>query len=133
MQNYIFDATFTENVLIVGRTGCGKTYFAQKLTVNRFFGRIKIVKWVLYIDLSGEREPEIDSSFSCKVEFRYLKSIEQFDDLLDIFKLRSKTAKRKDTDSNEDTSLTTMMIMKVIVLEKKQPKIGLLLWTTLWV
>ena len=106
MQNYIFDATFTENVLIVGRTGCGKTYFAQKLTVNRFFGRIKIVKWVLYIDLSGEREPEIDSSFSCKVEFRYLKSIEQFDDLLDIFKLRSKTAKRKDTDSNEDTSLS---------------------------
>lgn len=56
--------------------------------------------------MSGEREAEIDSCFSCKVEFRYLKSIEQFDDLLDIFKLRSKIAKRKDTDSNEDTSLS---------------------------
>lgn len=101
------DATLTGNILIIGRTGCGKAYFSQKLVVNRFFGRLKIVGWVLYIYLSRERKAEIDSCFSCKVEFHYSKSIEQFDDLLKIFKARSKTAKRKDDSDNSDKGNTS--------------------------
>ena len=46
---------FTGNVLIVGRTGCGKTYFMQKLAVNTFFGKLKRVEWVSYSDLDEKR------------------------------------------------------------------------------
>ena len=38
MQNSVYDAKFSGNILIVGRTGCGKTYFTQKLDISRFFG-----------------------------------------------------------------------------------------------
>lgn len=37
----------------------------------------------------------------------YPKSIEQFDDLLKIFKARSKTAKRKDDSDNSDKGNTS--------------------------
>ena len=55
--------------------------------------------------MSRECEVEIDSRFSCEVDFHYPKSIGQFDDTLEIFKARSKATKRKD-DSNDsdDTS-----------------------------
>ena len=29
------------NILIVGSTECGKTYFTQKLAINIFFGKLK--------------------------------------------------------------------------------------------
>ena len=47
-------------------------------------------------------EAKIDSCFSCKTEFHYPKSIEKFDDLLEIFKAPSKAAKRKDDYSSSD-------------------------------
>ena len=37
MQNYNYDANFFWKILIVGRTGSGKTYFMQKLAVNNFW------------------------------------------------------------------------------------------------
>ena len=40
MQNYIYHANFSGNILIVGRTGCGKTYFTQKLAINRLFRQL---------------------------------------------------------------------------------------------
>ena len=36
--DYIYDGKFEGNVLIVGRTGCGKTAFIQKLGQNKMFG-----------------------------------------------------------------------------------------------
>ena len=35
------DTNFFGNILIVGRTGCGKTFFTQKLAVNNFSGMLK--------------------------------------------------------------------------------------------
>ena len=58
----------------------------------------------MYIDLNEEREAEIESCFSCNVGFHYPKSIEQFKDLLEVFKARSRTAKTNDND--DDTSLS---------------------------
>ena len=55
---YIYDANFIGNVLIVGRTGCGKTYLTQ-IAVNKFFGKLKRVEWASYIDLGKGREAEI--------------------------------------------------------------------------
>ena len=37
----IYNGQFSGNVLVVGRTGCGKTTFLEKLGVNNFFGNIK--------------------------------------------------------------------------------------------
>ena len=96
MQNYVYDATFIGKKLIVGRTGCRKTYFTQKLAVNRFFGRLKMAEWVSYIDLSREREAEIDSCFFCKAKFHYPKSFEQCDNSLETFSTCSKRQKERE-------------------------------------
>ena len=75
MQNYVYHAKFSGNILIVGETGCGKTYFTQKLAINRFFGHLEKVEWVSYIELKPEREAEIESCFSCDVEFQSPKGL----------------------------------------------------------
>ena len=36
--NYTYDGKFNGNILIVVRTGCGKTTFIQKLGKNKMFG-----------------------------------------------------------------------------------------------
>ena len=36
----IYDGQFCRNVLVVGKTGCRKTYFLQKLGLDNFFGKI---------------------------------------------------------------------------------------------
>ena len=58
----------------------------------------------MYIDLDEEREAEIESCFSCDVDFHYPKPIEQFKDLLQVFKAHSKTAKRNENDDNNSLS-----------------------------
>ena len=102
MQNYVHDAKFSGNVFIVGRTGCRKTYFTQKLAINRFFDQLNKVEWVSYIKLKAEREAEIESCFSCDVEFHYSKGLEKFADLLKDFKAHSNAAKAIDTYSLDD-------------------------------
>ena len=42
-----FDGKFQGNILIVGRTGCGKTTFAQNLGKNELFGDMSTVFWYL--------------------------------------------------------------------------------------
>ena len=76
MQNYKYDANFTGNVLTVERAGHGKTYFTQKLAVNKIFWTLKRVEWVSYIDLDEERQAEMESCFSGDVDLHYPKSIE---------------------------------------------------------
>ena len=34
----ICNGRFHGNILVVGKTACGKTYFLQKLGLNNFFG-----------------------------------------------------------------------------------------------
>ena len=63
-NNYTYDGQFERNILVVGRTGCGKTTFIQNLGKNKMFGKnINLVFWVLKIKLSGEREDVIRDSF----------------------------------------------------------------------
>ena len=63
MEIYVYDENFFGNIFIVGGTGYGKTFFTQKLAVNNFFGTFKKVEWVSSIELSTEREAEIESFF----------------------------------------------------------------------
>ena len=67
MENYFYDGKFSSNILIVGRTECGKTIFVQKLALNNFFGDLQKAKWVSGIHLSKRREAEIEYNFSCKM------------------------------------------------------------------
>ena len=39
---YIYNSKFGRNVLIAGRTECGK----ERRSINNFFGEIKNVEWV---------------------------------------------------------------------------------------
>ena len=124
MRNYIYDVNFTGNVLWEGQAA--ERHFTQKLAVNKFFGKLKKVEWVSYINLDEEKEAEIESCFSCDVDFHYPKSIKQFEDLLEIFKAHLRTAKR----TTIPLCLTMNFLMTVMVLEKKQLVTDLLLWTT---
>ena len=48
MESNVYNTKFNRNVLIVGRTECGKTYFTQKLAINSFFGKLEKAEWVSY-------------------------------------------------------------------------------------
>ena len=61
-MNYCYDATFSNNILLLGQTGCGKTSFEQNLGKNKIFGEgLLRVDWVSKIDLTKEREDKFDN------------------------------------------------------------------------
>ena len=45
-MSYVYDGKFEDNILVVGRTGCGKTGFVQKLGLSKFLGELIQVEWV---------------------------------------------------------------------------------------
>ena len=98
MEKYTYDSKFQVNILIVGRTGCGKT-ICKKLALNNFFGKIKRAEWVSYIPLTVKREAEIQSNFSCEVSFYYPRSIDELEDLLEEFKQKSRSEEEATSDS----------------------------------
>ena len=59
----IYDSQFRWNVLVVGKTGCGKTTFLEKLGINNFFGNLVKTEWMSGIDIYKKREAKIQSSF----------------------------------------------------------------------
>ena len=58
--NYVYDIKFQGNVLVVGRTNCGKTSFAQKLAVNNFFGKQLQREWVSKIASDKKERPKFN-------------------------------------------------------------------------
>ena len=71
MENSTYNGNFNGNILVVGRTECGKTTFIQNLAINNFFGKLKKVKWISGIRLDEKREAEIESNFDCEIKFSY--------------------------------------------------------------
>ena len=63
----IYNGQFQGNMLVVGKTRCGKTYFVQKLGLNEFFGKIVKTEWVTGIETDEQREAEIQSYFNNQV------------------------------------------------------------------
>ena len=56
-KKYSYNGKFEGNILIIGRTGCGKTTFIQNLGKNKMFGNEFVeVFWVSKIILNKERE-----------------------------------------------------------------------------
>ena len=60
--------SFTEIILVVGRTNCGKTTFIEKLGLNNFFGDIIKTEWISGIAIDKQREAEIQSYFKNETE-----------------------------------------------------------------
>ena len=83
-------------VLVVGRTGCRKTIFLEKLGLNNFFSNIIKTEWISGIDIDKKREAEIQSYFSNETEVHVAKERDELDSLIQIFKPRS----REDTTDN---------------------------------
>ena len=77
------------NILVVGRTNCGKTKFIEKLGSNNFFGNIIKTGWVSRIVINKKREAEIQSYFKNETEVHIAQDQDKLDSLIDTFKQRS--------------------------------------------
>ena len=87
--NYTNDEKFEGNILIVGRTGCGKTTFVQNLRKNKLFGDVKEVYWISKIELSKDRQDNIRDCFTDQfVKFDYPNKVEEFEDLLETYRFK---------------------------------------------
>ena len=84
-----YDGQFCGNILVVDRTGCGKTTLFEKLGLNNFFGNIIKTEWISGIDIDKKREAEIQSYFSNETEIHIAKEPDELDSLIETFKLRS--------------------------------------------
>ena len=84
-----YNGQFHGNILVVGRTGCVKTTFLEKLGLNNFFGNIIKTEWISDIHIDKKREAEIESYFSNETEVHVAKELDELDSLIETFKLRS--------------------------------------------
>ena len=82
----IYDGQFRGNILVLGRTDSGKTYFIQQLALNGILGNIEKTHWVSGITISDTRKAQIQSCFSNDVEFYDISSYEDLDELINYFK-----------------------------------------------
>ena len=55
----IYDGQFSGNVLVAGKTGCGKTTFLEKIGINKFFDNIVKTEWIRGIEINRKREAKI--------------------------------------------------------------------------
>ena len=94
-ENFHCDATFSDNILVVGQTGCGKTSFVQSLASNKLFGNDLVkAEWVSKINLSRKR---VRQSFDYTyIEFHYPENNEDFSLILETF--------QKDSYDEEDNN-----------------------------
>ena len=92
----IYDGQFRGNILVLGRTDSGKTYFIQQLALNGIFGNLEKTFWVSGITLSDTRKAQIQSCFSNDIEFFDINSYEDLNELINYFKELN-----QDTDETE--------------------------------
>ena len=112
LDKYTYDGKFEGNVLIVGRTGCGKTTFIQKLAQNKMFGNdIVNVFWISKIYLSPERKEAIRNCFvDQNVQFAHPNNIEDSNYLIDNF-MSERNQSTSENDLGELTQIDKLIIM----------------------
>ena len=103
MENSVYNGKFAGNILVLGRTECGKTTFIQNLAINDFFGDLKIVKWLSGIRLNKKREAEIESNFNCEVNFAYPNDKDELADKIEEYKLESEGQTNENNDEDYQT------------------------------
>ena len=110
--DYTCDGKFEGNLLIVGRTGCGKTTFIKKLGQNKMFGNdIVEVFWVSKIFLTRERENTIRDCFLDQhVQFAYPNNVDDFNYLIDSF-MMNKSQPTEENELGEQPHINKLIIM----------------------
>ena len=96
----IYNGQFSGNILVVGKTGCGKTTFLEKLGINHFFGNLVKTEWLSGIDIDEERKAKIQSCFSNEIEIHIEKEPAELDSLIETHKLRTHDI----VDDNDDAN-----------------------------
>ena len=107
---HTYDGKFEGNILVVGRTACGKTTFAQNLGKNNLFGDISEVYWVSKIALSDEIEEAIRDRFSNReLYFNYPANLEDFNYL--IGNLMQTKSNYVNSDMGEDMVIDQLIVV----------------------
>ena len=108
----IQDGRFRGNILVVGKTACGKTYFLQKLGLSKLFGKLVKTEWVAGIEIVEQREAEIQSCFSKEVEFHLATEPYNLVSLIEKFKLRTRdiTSNESNYVFGEKTSMDRLIV-----------------------
>ena len=75
----IYKDQFGGNILVVGKTGCGKTTFLEKLRINNFFKNLVETEWISGTDIE-KREAKLESCFSNETEIDIAKEPDELDD-----------------------------------------------------
>ena len=105
--------SFTEIILVVGRTNCGKTTFIEKLGLNNFFGDIIKTEWISGIAIDKQREAEIQSYFKNETEVHIAQEQDKLDSLIETFKQRSHENSSHNVNNSfgENKKLDQLIIM----------------------
>ena len=116
-----YNVQFYDNILVAGRTGCGKTTFLEKLGLNKFFGDIIKTEWIDGIDTDKTRKTEIESYFSNETEVHIAKEQDELDSLIEIIKLRSREQSNDHHDNvinsfGENKKLDSLINMDMMFL-----------------
>ena len=109
----IYDGWFRWNILVVGKTACEKTYFLQKLGLNKFFGKSVKTEWVTGVEIDEQREVEIQSCFSKEVEFHLATEPDDIVSMIEKFKLRTRDITNNESNSvfGEKNSVDRLFVM----------------------
>ena len=106
-ENFTYDATFSDTILVVGQMGCGKSSFVQILGKNKMLDNgLLSVDWVSKINLKNAREDEIKKYFEyTKVRFHYPKDTNELDLIIETFKKESFEQINEETNNNFECSI----------------------------
>ena len=84
----IYKGQFGGNILVAGKTGCGKTTFLEKLGINNFFENLVETEWIRGIGIE-KIEAKLQSCFSNETEIHIAKEPNELDSLIETLKLRT--------------------------------------------
>ena len=106
-ENFTYDATFSNNILVVGQMGCGESSFVQSLGKNKMLDNgLLSVNWVSKINLKKAGEDEIKKCFEyTKVRFHYPNDTNELDLIIETFKKESFEQINEETNSNFECSI----------------------------
>ena len=80
----------------------------QKLALHNFFGKLKKAEWISGISLTKNREAEIQTNFSCKVEFYYPADEDEFDAILEELKSKSRGDDEETANDDYETNVNNV-------------------------
>ena len=111
-MNYDYDENFECNILVVCRTGCGKS-ICTEFRKKQMFGNIKEMTWASKILLPKEREDQIRTCFvDEKIDFKHVESTNEVDYFLEYIQ-RTKPLGNKN-NLGENIELSCLIVLDIV-------------------